>query len=56
MPVLAFQKAECYPPEFMGMYPQYLASPNLWEWLTPNNGPRWTRCHFWSNFEVRGFH
>lgn len=38
--------------EFIGDNPQYLARPNLLDFLSDDGGETYNLCHFWSNFEV----
>ncbi|GAA5922232.1 hypothetical protein JCM1841_000690 [Sporobolomyces salmonicolor] len=38
--------------EFIDQNPQYLAQPNLMDWISNDGGKTYNRCHFWSNFEI----
>ncbi|GAA5839356.1 hypothetical protein JCM5353_000380 [Sporobolomyces roseus] len=38
--------------EFIDQHPQYLAKPNMMEWISGDGGKTYNRCHFWSNFEI----
>lgn len=37
---------------FIKENPQYLAQPNLMNWLSNDKGESYNLCHFWSNFEI----
>ncbi|GAA5904146.1 glycosyltransferase family 15 protein [Sporobolomyces salmoneus] len=41
-----------YTKEWMAKFPQYVAKPNLLNWISNNNGETYNLCHFWSNFEI----
>lgn len=38
--------------DFIKANPEYLAKPNMMDWLSDDGGETYNRCHFWSNFEV----
>ncbi|POY70300.1 hypothetical protein BMF94_6699 [Rhodotorula taiwanensis] len=38
--------------DFIDRHPQYLPEQNLMEWISPDQGKTYNRCHFWSNFEI----
>ncbi|GAA5995207.1 hypothetical protein JCM5350_008215 [Sporobolomyces pararoseus] len=38
--------------EFIKANPEYLAKPNMMEWISGDGGETYNRCHFWSNFEI----
>jgi len=38
--------------EFMKKNPELIAKDNLMNWLSDDNGETYSRCHFWSNFEI----
>ncbi|GAA5993007.1 hypothetical protein JCM10908_000795 [Rhodotorula pacifica] len=38
--------------DFIKRHPDYLAKPNMKEWIAPGDGETYNRCHFWSNFEI----
>ncbi|POY76736.1 hypothetical protein BMF94_0328 [Rhodotorula taiwanensis] len=38
--------------DFIDKNPQYLAEPNMMEWISPNKGDSYNGCHYWSNFEI----
>ncbi|GAA6012444.1 hypothetical protein JCM10207_007089 [Rhodosporidiobolus poonsookiae] len=38
--------------EFIDANPDYLASPNLMDWISNDGGKSYNLCHFWSNFEI----
>lgn len=38
--------------DFIKANPEYLAKPNMMDWLSDDGGETYNRCHFWSNFEI----
>ncbi|GAA5989169.1 hypothetical protein JCM5350_005109 [Sporobolomyces pararoseus] len=38
--------------EWMEKFPQYLAKPNLLNWISNDGGETYNMCHYWSNFEI----
>lgn len=41
------------PAEFIKENPEFLAKPNMIDFLSNDGGNTYNLCHFWSNFEVR---
>lgn len=33
--------------DFIDRHPQYLPEQNLLEWISPDQGKTYNRCHFW---------
>lgn len=33
--------------DFIDKNPQYLAEPNMMEWISPNKGDSYNGCHYW---------
>ncbi|GAA5999426.1 glycosyltransferase family 15 protein [Rhodotorula paludigena] len=38
--------------DFIEANPEYVAKPNLMEWISNDGGKTYNGCHFWSNFEI----
>jgi len=38
--------------EFMRLHPEYMPKDNALAFISDDNGERYNRCHFWSNFEI----
>ncbi|GAA5944538.1 glycosyltransferase family 15 protein [Sporobolomyces koalae] len=41
-----------YTKEWMETFPQYLAKPNMLDWISNDGGQTYNMCHYWSNFEI----
>ncbi|BGP06318.1 hypothetical protein JCM10049v2_002139 [Rhodotorula toruloides] len=37
---------------FTDAHPEYLAEPNMLEWISEDGGGTYNGCHYWSNFEI----
>ncbi|GAA5949998.1 hypothetical protein JCM21900_001359 [Sporobolomyces salmonicolor] len=38
--------------EFIDTNPQFLAKPNMMDWVSNDGGETYNLCHYWSNFEI----
>ncbi|GAA6011630.1 hypothetical protein JCM11491_004711 [Sporobolomyces phaffii] len=38
--------------EWMNKFPQYLAKPNMLDFISNDGGESYNMCHYWSNFEI----